>query len=174
MCRMCEEKVIGVHYDNHMSRWVGKMTQNGITIRGVFMNKEDAIKFRRGLEKAMTQRVCYNRDTKEFGTKEIEVKRPQNYCREDSVFSMSIERGYKKFAKTNLSDKSIEFDGFRFPEENYTIIYSKNATIVILEDGTKGIAKCEPNDVFSRSIGEEFAYGRAKAKSLKKKYGHVK
>lgn len=170
---MCETK--GVHFDNHMQRWVGKLTKDGNSIRSTFVNKEDAIKFRKGLEKAMEQKIKFDKASMTFKVVDIEEDvRPANYCIEDATYSMIINNGYKSFEKLNLSTREVDADSFRFPSERYTIIYSKNATIVILEDGCKGISKCDPEDVFSRRLGEEIAYGRAKAKSLKKKYGHVR
>jgi hypothetical protein len=43
------------------------------------------------------------------------------------------------------------------------------ATIVILEDGNKGVAKCLPEDVYDEEKGYEIAYTKAMIKSLSKK-----
>ncbi len=54
------------------------------------------------------------------------------------------------------------------PEKNYKVIYNGKATIVILEDGTKGIAKCSPEDKFSVQMGHDIAIIRANIKKLQK------
>lgn len=54
-------------------------------------------------------------------------------------------------------------------EENAKVIFSNNITIVILEDGTKGIAKCLDCDTYNENKGVEIALTKAKIKSLNKK-----
>ncbi len=53
-------------------------------------------------------------------------------------------------------------------QNNYKVIYNGDVTIVILEDGSKGIAKRNPSDTYNRQIGHDIAFKRAKIKSLKK------
>ncbi len=50
------------------------------------------------------------------------------------------------------------------------VIYSGNRTVVILPDGSKGIAKCCFEDVFNKKIGHELALGRAIATRDGKRY----
>lgn len=49
---------------------------------------------------------------------------------------------------------------------NHKVIYENNKTIVVLENGIAGIAKCNSNDKFSRQIGYDIAVSRATIKSL--------
>jgi hypothetical protein len=49
------------------------------------------------------------------------------------------------------------------------VIYNGNTTIVILEDGSKGISKCLPCDTYDRDKGRDIAYNRATIKSYEKK-----
>ena len=125
-------------------------------------------------------RLRFNKSTMSFTTVtksdfETVTKRPVNYCIEDASYIMVINPTKKEFTKFNINkqDDYIE-DTFIVSFEQYRIIYNKNATIVILKDGSKGISKCDPEDKFNKEIGEEIAYGRALAKSLKKKYGHIR
>ena len=46
------------------------------------------------------------------------------------------------------------------------IIFSNNATIVFLNDGSKGVSKCHPDDEYDKTTGIKIAYNRAKIKSL--------
>lgn len=53
-------------------------------------------------------------------------------------------------------------------EDNLKVIRNGKATIVILEDGTKGVSKCLEEDTYNESIGFEIAYKKAKIKQLTK------
>lgn len=48
------------------------------------------------------------------------------------------------------------------------VIQNGPATIVILEDGTRGVSKCLPTDEFDEETGIEIAYVRARIKQLQK------
>lgn len=48
------------------------------------------------------------------------------------------------------------------------VIYNGNTTIVILDDGSKGISKCLPDDKYDRDKGRDIAYYRALMKSYEK------
>lgn|GEM_PF-6751684 len=50
----------------------------------------------------------------------------------------------------------------------YKVIYSGNVTIVILEDGSKGVAKRNPSDKYSKQIGHDIAHARARIERDKK------
>lgn len=52
--------------------------------------------------------------------------------------------------------------------ESIKIIINKNTTIVLLEDGTKGIAKLNPSDTFDINKGIQIACHRAKIKQIEK------
>lgn len=49
------------------------------------------------------------------------------------------------------------------------IIYNGNTTIVILDDGSKGIAKCMPDDTYDKQKGIDIAGLKALVKSYQKK-----
>jgi hypothetical protein len=51
-------------------------------------------------------------------------------------------------------------------KSNYKVIYNGRTTIVILDDGNKGIAKCNPKDKYSIQIGHDIALNRATIKQL--------
>jgi len=53
--------------------------------------------------------------------------------------------------------------------ESYKLIINGNTTIVILDDGSKGIAKCSLNDEYNMNKGIDIAYTRAIIESSQKK-----
>lgn len=69
--------------------------------------------------------------------------------------------------KSNLKD-DVKSDYFRIREKKERVIHSGNRTIVILDDGSKGISKCSPEDTYDKLTGIKIAYNRAKIKSLQK------
>jgi hypothetical protein len=88
-----------------------------------------------------------------------------NIC-ETKVFT--YKKHYINFTENNLTTGEICEKSFSVPEKIGKVIYNNNATIVILNDGSKGVAKCCPNDIFDKTIGIKIAYNRAKIKSLQK------
>jgi hypothetical protein len=52
--------------------------------------------------------------------------------------------------------------------ETAKVIFNGDTTICILEDGSKGITKRNPNDRYDKDKGQNIAYFRAKIKSLEK------
>ena len=53
-------------------------------------------------------------------------------------------------------------------EDVKRIIYSDKVTVVILNSGIKGIAKCLENDTYNKEIGYRVAYLKAKIKEFNK------
>jgi len=53
--------------------------------------------------------------------------------------------------------------------ESYKLIINGNTTIVILDDGSKGVAKCMESDEYDMDKGVDIAYTRAIIKSSQKK-----
>ena len=53
--------------------------------------------------------------------------------------------------------------------ESYKLITNGNTTIIILDDGCKGIAKCLPSDEYDLDRGVDIAYTEAMIKSYQKK-----
>ncbi len=58
------------------------------------------------------------------------------------------------------------------PKFNYgskiKVYINKGTTVIILEDGSKGIAKCNPEDIYDINKGIDIAYKRACVKSIEK------
>lgn len=78
---------------------------------------------------------------------------------------------YQPFEELTIVDKEVvnrKVGSFGIAEKNQRIIFSGNATIVFLDDGTKGVAKCCPEDDFNETKGIKIAYLRAKIKSMQK------
>jgi hypothetical protein len=61
----------------------------------------------------------------------------------------------------------IKRGAFMLPEKTERIIEQDNATIVFLDDGSKGVAKCHPDDVQRVGTGRNIAYLRAKLEYTK-------
>nr|DAX85836.1 MAG TPA: hypothetical protein [Caudoviricetes sp.] len=53
-------------------------------------------------------------------------------------------------------------------EDVKRIIYSDKVTVVILNSGIKGVAKCLENDTYNKEIGYRVAYLKAKIKEFNK------
>ena len=62
----------------------------------------------------------------------------------------------------------IKDSSFRIKPKSERIIHNDMATIVILDDGSKGVSKCMPEDEYNKIKGIKIAYLRAKIKSLHK------
>lgn len=62
----------------------------------------------------------------------------------------------------------IKDSSFRTTPKHEKVIHNENATIVILDDGSKGVARCCPEDTYDKVKGIKIAYLRAKIKSLNK------
>jgi len=56
----------------------------------------------------------------------------------------------------------IKQGSFMIPEKTEKIIEQDNATVVFLDDGSKGVAKCHPHDIPSKGTGRKIAYLRAR------------
>jgi len=62
----------------------------------------------------------------------------------------------------------IKDSSFKTRAKTERVIHNELATIVILDDGSKGVSKCIPEDEYDRTKGIKIAYIRAKIKSLHK------
>jgi hypothetical protein len=96
------------------------------------------------------------------------VGRPVNFCKEDCVknyYYYSVEKTYYVY---NLNTKEGKRGCLKTTDEVVRVIFNKNATIVILPDGTKGVSKCCPIDYFDENAGVRIAHTRARIKSLQK------
>lgn len=59
-------------------------------------------------------------------------------------------------------------DYFRIPERKQKVIHTKDETIVLLDDGSRGVSKYSTKDNYNKLTGIKIAYIRAKIKSLEK------
>lgn len=57
--------------------------------------------------------------------------------------------------------------------KTYKVIYNGDVTIVILSDGSKGIARRNPKDTHNRQIGHDIAHARARIKKAEKEIREI-
>lgn len=74
----------------------------------------------------------------------------------------------QRFQAYDTDGNLVKEDSFTIPEKFERVIYSDKYTIVMLNDGSKGVAKCMDGDSFNETTGVKIAYLRAKIKSLQK------
>lgn len=72
------------------------------------------------------------------------------------------------FTEINQTSGDIKETYFKTQEKKERVIHNENATVVILDDGSKGVARCCPEDEYNPNKGIKIAYIRAKMKSLRK------
>lgn len=171
-------KVKGVYFDNHMQRYIGRMSINGKDFRKGFKTKEEAISYRKYLESlsfiATPPKETIDEGENNMILDEVKsaieeksfVERPKNFCRKDETFKYTYCQHTQKFVKENLATHEEEINSFYVPEVNFRLIYKDNVTVVIFEDGSKGIAKCGKDDTFSRKAGLKIAFARAMVEHL--------
>lgn len=58
-------------------------------------------------------------------------------------------------------------------KKEYKVIYNDDITIVILSDGSKGVAKRNSTDQYCKQIGHDIAYNRAEIKRLRKEIDRI-
>lgn len=162
---MSNVKVKGVYYDNHMKRWMGRIQHNGVTYRKGFVNQADAIAFRRDIEARLNLIAGGN-----VFIMGADLARPENFCFKDSFFDMVYLPHIQHFAQRNVKTGEAKTDSFGVKGIHFRLIYKDNVTIVIFDNGIKGIAKCGKLDKFSRKTGLEYAFGRAFGQYLLDKY----
>ena len=76
--------------------------------------------------------------------------------------------GYQNFYEYDEDGNIIKQGSFRIPEKHEVVIENEKATVVFLDDGSKGVALCHPSDIKNETIGIKLAYLRAKIVSLQK------
>lgn len=69
---------------------------------------------------------------------------------------------------TKSNNEVIDIQSFTNSASKFKVIFNNNATVVILEDGSRGVAKLNPKDKFDINKGLDIAYKRAKLKSIEK------
>jgi hypothetical protein len=62
----------------------------------------------------------------------------------------------------------VKTGSFKVSSKKEKVIFNKDQTIVILDDGSKGVAICSHKDTFDKITGLRIAYNRAKINSLQK------
>jgi hypothetical protein len=92
----------------------------------------------------------------------------QSYVSEPEVKEFVYAEVRQYFTEKSNLEEDIRKDYFRIREKKEHVIHHGNRTIVILDDGSKGIAKCSPEDTYDKLTGIKIAYHRAKIKSLEK------
>ena len=75
---------------------------------------------------------------------------------------------YQKFTEYDENGFIVKEGSFQIPEWKQEIMTNGPATIIWLEDGSKGVAICNECDNFKISTGRKLAYLRAKIASLMK------
>lgn len=91
-----------------------------------------------------------------------------NYVINNEVKDITYQGARQYFTEINQTTGDIKEDYFRINDKKERVIHNDNATIVILDDGSKGVAKCCPNEEYNKIKGIKIAYIRAKIKSLQK------
>jgi hypothetical protein len=92
----------------------------------------------------------------------------KNYVSQDERKTIEYKGYTQEFTETDIYTGQTNFNRFYVPTSRGTVIHQDTATIVILEDGSKGISKCGNKDVFSRKTGLKIAYNRAMIQHLQK------
>lgn len=98
-------------------------------------------------------------------------KEVRNKIDKPEQMDVGYSGAYVKFHTVVEKDSHYvhEAGSFRLlPEMFGKIIRQDNATVVILNDGSKGVAKCGEKEVYSRSVGLRIAYNRAVIAYLQK------
>ncbi len=82
-----------------------------------------------------------------------------------SVFKYG--KTYQSFEERDIDGDIINSGSFKIPERTQKVIRNGRATIVILDDGSKGVAIAGKREVYDATKGLKIAYTRAKIESLK-------
>jgi hypothetical protein len=92
------------------------------------------------------------------------IAKPKPEIRE--ITYKATRRPFVEVSKT--TGQVVKDTSFTLPELKEKVIYSDRVVIVFLDDGSKGVAKCHPNDEYNPTTGVKIAYTRAKIKSMQK------
>jgi hypothetical protein len=102
--------------------------------------------------------------TKATPKKNKKEEKPKN-----EVFYMTID---EYIEKTTIVDSKGNILQDRhealYPEENFTIIRNGTTTVVITDEGCKGVSKLHPEDEYDDQLGFEIAYCKAMIKRWEK------
>lgn len=151
----------GVYFDNYKGKWIAKLQKSNKVYKKGFINEDDAEQYRKELEK-----MCDNIiDTTDIQTVNIS-QTPQNYIIQPEYKTIEYRGYYQEFIERDTITGEERIGRFYVPTRRGKLIRQDNATVVILDDGSKGVAQCCSKDKFSRKIGLKYAYNRALATSL--------
>lgn len=87
-------------------------------------------------------------------------------CQEDKFIVYYEVR--QPFTEVNYTDNTTTENGFMLKEKTERVIHHNNITIVILDDGSEGMAKCDSSHKFDKTTGIKIAYYKAKIKSMQR------
>jgi len=93
---------------------------------------------------------------------------PKNFARQEEHKTIEYRAYTQEFTTTDETTGEVSFGKFYVPLIEGKIIHKDNATVVILKDGSKGIAMCGKKDTYSRKEGLKWAYKRAMAQYFMK------
>lgn len=97
-----------------------------------------------------------------------EVFRVQ-YISANKVSLINNEIGVGVFELEEVKEYFKEYiEEIKTDEDVKRVIYSDRVTVVILNNGIKGIAKCLEEDEYDKKIGYRIAYLKAKVKEMNK------
>ena len=91
-----------------------------------------------------------------------------NHVVYNEVKEITYLKARQPFIEKNVTLGTSDHSSFMTREKKEKVIHNDNATIIILDDGSKGVAKCAPDDFYDKTKGIKIAYLRAKIKSLNK------
>lgn len=93
---------------------------------------------------------------------------PKNFTRQEEHKTIEYRAYTQEFTTTDETTGEVSFGKFHVPPIEGKIIHKDNATVVILKDGSKGVAICGKKDTYSRKEGLKWAYKRAMAQYFMK------
>lgn len=87
----------------------------------------------------------------------------------NKVFLINNEIGVGVFELDEVKEYFKEYiEEIKTDEDVKRVIYSDKVTVVILNSGIKGIAKCLDEDEYDKKVGYRIAYLKAKVKEMNK------
>lgn len=75
---------------------------------------------------------------------------------------------YQKFSEYDENGNLVKTGSFKIPQRIQKLIENDKATIVFLDDGSKGVSLVHPMDSKNETFGRKLAYLRAKLVSIQK------
>jgi hypothetical protein len=91
-----------------------------------------------------------------------------NYVKQYERKTIEYKGHLQEFTETNVFSGETNTNKFYVPTSRGEVIHQDSATVVFLQDGSKGVAKCGKDDTFSRKTGLKIAYNRALIQHLEK------